>query len=462
MFATQDLPDIYTGPAWAGGGEMSVILKAAHENQLVDLTPYLAKYPNLANAVAENNVPKDMWDTYFNPEIFGGKSYMLYSQMPATGLDVTDWLYGLYARKDIVEKLGLDPLSVRTPDDLYQFLKAIKDANLEENGQSIIPMGGFAGGWAVNFVNKFFYNANLEYFVNNDGTMQYNFMTDRQDDYVLYMRKLFSEGLIDPESYVQTEAIATEKVNQGRIAVFAAHFYHIYNSTKAYRATNPAAEFVPVGPLNDWFGDPYKTVSPARGANINIITKKSKNPDAAARLLDFLYSDEGNLLANYGVEGIHYDLVDGKPVAKAEWVEKAKTDNKAFINEGFTGAFGALSGPDRSVSKWGGKYGHGSDPVNAAAAEMAKIMRKNGLEIVQGINPAVYAKSLPEWEKVKPIVDQLEGTMRQAYYAKTDEEALALINAARKQLVDAGIHDIEAKVNELGKTVPLTQYISRN
>jgi putative aldouronate transport system substrate-binding protein len=51
IFATQDLPDIYTGPAW--GGELDGIIKAAKEDQLVDLTDKLDKYPNLAKAVAK-------------------------------------------------------------------------------------------------------------------------------------------------------------------------------------------------------------------------------------------------------------------------------------------------------------------------------------------------------------------------------------------------------------------------
>ena len=39
-----------------------------------------------------------------------------------------------------------------------------------------------------------------------------------------------------------------------------------------------------------------------------------KNPELAIRLIDYMYSEEGINLVNYGVEGESYNLVDGKPV----------------------------------------------------------------------------------------------------------------------------------------------------
>ena len=43
------------------------------------------------------------------------------------------------------------------------------------------------------------------------------------------------------------------------------------------------------------------------------ITTACENPEAAAQWLDYLYSDEGNLLKNYGVEGDTYTMDNGIP-----------------------------------------------------------------------------------------------------------------------------------------------------
>lgn len=43
------------------------------------------------------------------------------------------------------------------------------------------------------------------------------------------------------------------------------------------------------------------------------ISRENKYPAITAKLLDYAYGKEGNLLFNYGVEGDTYTLVDGEP-----------------------------------------------------------------------------------------------------------------------------------------------------
>ncbi len=47
--------------------------------------------------------------------------------------------------------------------------------------------------------------------------------------------------------------------------------------------------------------------------NSAAITSKCKNPDIAARLLDYAYSPDGIKLYNYGIKDITYTMVDNKP-----------------------------------------------------------------------------------------------------------------------------------------------------
>ncbi|MDF2646539.1 MAG: transporter substrate-binding protein [Paenibacillus sp.] len=184
IFATQDLPDIYTGPAW--GGELDGIVKAAKEGQLVDLSGKLADYPNLAKEIAKENVPPALYEKAI--DAYGGKKYLLYQNHPATDKDAMDWLYGFYVRKDIAEKIGVDPQSVKTKDDLYNFLKKIKDAGLKESGQPVIPLGGFHNGWAVNIGDKMFMGSG--FLDKGDGALENNFFTKEYEEYTLYYRKL--------------------------------------------------------------------------------------------------------------------------------------------------------------------------------------------------------------------------------------------------------------------------------
>jgi len=58
------------------------------------------------------------------------------------------------------------------------------------------------------------------------------------------------------------------------------------------------------------FGNKQLPYSPLNGGGI---TGKCKNPELAARFLDYSYSNEGYMLNNFGIEGESYTMVDGYP-----------------------------------------------------------------------------------------------------------------------------------------------------
>lgn len=444
IFATQDLPDIYTGPAW--GGELDGMIKAAKEGQLVDLTDKLDQYPNLAKAVAKENVPPALYEKAF--DAYDGKKYLLYQNHPASDEDAMDWLYGFYVRKDIAEKIGVDPQSVKTKDDLYSFLKKIKDANLTENGMPVIPLGGFHNGWAVGIGSSMFYGAG--YVDKGDGTVEHSFFTQAYEDYTLYYRKLIAEGLLDPEAFTQTDPIANEKIKQGRIAVLAAHYPAILDASKDYVKQHPGSDYVPVGPLERAGAEPDRPVDLAiQGNNVTVITKACKDVDAALRLLDFLASDEGFMLARYGVQGTHWEMENGKPVAKKEWFDKfaADTTGKVRKNEGISIGLESLTGQDRINSVAGGDIWADQDRI-AAMENARSILRPNGISVISAYNPGDVIIKSPQWEALKPSMDKIGDVWEQAIYAKTDEDALQLLNDLRGQMNKTGYPEAIQFVNE--------------
>lgn len=444
IFATQDLPDIYTGPAW--GGELDGIIKAAKEGQLVDLTDKIDKYPNLAKALAKENVPPALYEKGIGG--IDGKKYMLYQNQPATGKDVNDWLYGFYVRKDIAEKVGVDPQAVKTKDDLYQFLKKIKDANLTENGMPVMPLGGFHDGWAVGIGNTMFYGTS--YVDKGDGRLENVFFTKAYEDYTLYYRKLIAEGLLDPEVFTQTDPIANEKIKQGRIAVLAAHYPAILDASKDYVKSHPGTDYVPVGPLERAGAEPNRPVDLSiQGNNVTVITKNCKDVDAALKLLDFLASDEGFMLVRYGVEGVHWEKVDGKPKAKQEWFDKFYEDSTGKVkrNEGIGIGLENMTGLDRINSVGGGDIWADQDRL-AAMDNARKILRPNGINIISAFNPGDVITKASNWETLKPSMDQMGDVWKQAIFAKSDQDALKVINDLRDQIKKTGYDEAMKYVND--------------
>ncbi|MFD0711583.1 extracellular solute-binding protein [Paenibacillus sp. GCM10027626] len=444
IFTTQDLPDIYTGPAW--GGELDSIIKAAKEDQLVDLSDKLDKYPNLAKLVAKENVPPALNEKAI--DAYGGKKYLLLQNQPATDKDGMDWLYGFYVRKDIAEKVGVDPQSVKTKEDLYQLMKKIKDVDLKANGLPVIPFGGFHNGWAVGIGNTMFYPT--DYNDKGDGTLEHVFMTKTYDDYTLYYRKLVSEGLLDNEAFTQTDPIAQEKIKQGRIAILAAHYPAILDASKDFVKANPGSDFVPLGPLERAGAEPNRPADlNIQGNNVTVIPKKSKNVDAALRLLDFLASDEGFLLTRYGIEGTHWEMKDGKPIAKQEWFDKFTQDttNKVRKNEGIGIGFESISGRDQLNSLGNGDI-WADQERNAAMDNARKILRPNGTQIISAFSPGDVITKSSQWEMLKPSMDKMGDAWKEAVYAKSDEAALKILNDLREQINKTGYPEAMQFVDE--------------
>ncbi|MEK3735095.1 MULTISPECIES: extracellular solute-binding protein [Paenibacillus] len=446
IFATQDLPDIYTGPAW--GGELDGIIKAANEGQLVDISDKLANYPNLQKSIAKENVPPALYEKAF--DAFDGKQYLLLQNQPATNEDGMDWLYGFYVRKDIAEAVGVDPQSVVTKDDFYQFLRKIKDANLQENGQPVFPLGGFSNGWAVGIGNTMFFGSN--YVDRGDGNLEHVFFRQEYEEYTLFYRKLIEEGLLDPEVFTQTDPIAKEKINQGRIAVLAAHYPAILDASKEYVTANPGSDYIPLGPLDRAGAAPDRPVDLAiQGNNVTAITKNCQGEcvDKALELLDFLASDEGFLLTRYGVEGVHWEMVDGTPKPVQEWFDKFAEDasGKERKNVGIGIGLESLTGLDRINSAAGGDIW--ADQKRTEAMENARaILRPNGIQVISAYNPGDVITKSPDWEMLKPSLDRTGDAWTEAVFAKSDEAALRILNDLRDQMKKTGYDNAMEYVNE--------------
>ena len=81
----------------------------------------------------------------------------------------------------------------------------------------------------------------------------------------------------------------------------------------------PDAEISSAKPLSSVKGQNSKfakmnTVFDTGAASAAAITTSCKNIEAAARLLDYAYGEEGHLLANFGIEGVTYEMIDGPDI----------------------------------------------------------------------------------------------------------------------------------------------------
>ncbi|WP_337062995.1 ABC transporter substrate-binding protein [Kineococcus sp. G2] len=233
-----------------------------------------------------------------------GKYYVL------PGLHEALWPdYTLIVRTDVFEKAGV-PLPTSWAE-VESALAAIKQANPDSipfsdryEGKSVLNYGavafGTVGGWG--------YGEGLQFDEDNDEFV-FAAATDEYRSMVEYFAGLVSKGLMDPESFTQTDDAAQAKFTSGRSFVISGNSQDpsVYRAQmdQSIGAGNYAISkiIVPSGPAGDLIGG-------SRLENGIMISAKAAERDDFQALMQFIdwlfYSDEGREFAKWGVEGTTY------------------------------------------------------------------------------------------------------------------------------------------------------------
>lgn len=459
LFASGVLPDLINAPHWNTSSDTAgmAIKKAALEGLIYDFSPVIDKYPNVKR-LREVGVAKDYLQFDVQHPDYQGKMYIIPQQTPSDDVkDVSNWAYGIFVRKDIAEALKVDPTTIDTPEKLYDFAVQIKNGGFKNaGGNPVIPMGTGHNGWsyqhyATGLTDTYHLS---DYRLQPDGSVVHYFFTDNEAQKILFIRKLVAEGLLDPESFSNTDTMAKEKIAIGKCAMLAFHAPYLVESTReTLLKTNPEMEYVRVGPMKHKDGGiETQTGKVGRtGSPVMFIAESSQNKEAVLRFLDYINSEEGRLVARYGVPGVHFDMVNGQPVIKPELLKKWADDPTSKRNEGlgvydsFIGAYDYDSKypkPDSQKDKF-------ELMLDALRAPVAPIQfDKLSVDFLD----RAYPKMAEYRDKVSTI--NLEEEVRKVYFTKTEEEALKLIETIRQRYLDAGIQELFDFVKEQYNTSP--------
>ncbi len=466
VFASGDMPDIINGPYWGGdSGETQVFKKAAAEGRLLPLDDSIGNYENLKDSwqvgyVTEAFLENDLEDPRFN-----GHHYFIPSGIAASAENITNWGYGIFARKDIVEDIGVDPQSIKTTDDLYDFLVKVRDGGYKDvNGNAIIPASTFHEGWDLSGYSLNFKNKQLTNYVKqDDGTYTYYQLTDDWVNEQLFIWKLVNEGILDKECFKTTDAMAEQKAGNGTVAVFSLQYGTIVNATKAtgLHQNHPEMRYIPIGPLNYASGEPLVQLEQkgSGGSGVYCFPTSCENLEAALTWFNYLNSEEGQLLAYYGFEGDTYEMVDGQPRLMPEILERKQAGDSTVDDELRERGINLYGAPATVLVRrvtWFGELNPGDADAADADVEAYKEMRP--VEQVEGYPIDKLAMQYPEYDTVKSFLTEgtkESDTKQQAYFASTEEEARSMLEGYQEYLrtAEGGImEDFLQYVTEQSKT----------
>ncbi len=215
-------------------------------------------------------------------------------------------------RKDWLDKVGLDmPSNI---DELYEALLAFQEKDVNGNGQKdevvTIDFSNFNNGVAQWFglVNDMT-SLKIE-----DGKFSDIISPWHQKglkDYFLFLRKLHDAGLLDPTVIGSTEE--NKNIENNKASMIFNYTMATWNEPKIASASD--ALYLNFGGLDAKTEDHPLIISEPASMSYGRwgFTSVAKDDEAIARLLDFLCSDKYAELTYLGIEGVTYEIVDGRP-----------------------------------------------------------------------------------------------------------------------------------------------------
>lgn len=328
MIASGNLADmIYVGASYYAEG----VDAAIDDGYFLDLTDLVDEYMPNYEKIRTSDVQYELLSTTDSGRL--GAVYELRQSKQGP------WL-GLWIRQDWLDDLNLD--TPVTFDDYHEVLTAFKN----EKGATAPLILNFSGSDGEFGTMSGGLNVLNSWQLDETGKVNFGPYMDAWKEYVTIMHQWYTEGLIDPDFMATDERTADmAKVVTGASGVFAA----LYTMPSVYEAASedPNMNLAPVNPpvMNE--GDEgHIRLRDSYTSGNTAISADSENWEVALRWLDYLYTEEGALLANYGVEGDTFEFnEDGEP----EFTDKILANENGWT---MTQTVASYLCPSAGIANW--------------------------------------------------------------------------------------------------------------
>ncbi len=303
MIASGSSYDILSSAAtYYNGG----VAAGVRDGVLLDLTDLMAEYvPDYYKEFITN----DKWVKYAttDDETIGA----IYS-FNAVELGLSK---GNFIRQDWLDDLGLDtPVTV---DDYHDVLTAFKSnysitdpfmlsANLASNLSYAFGSGNFNVDDA----------SNLSFYL-EDGKVVCCFTSDNYKEYIATLAQWFKEGLIGGDFFNRSSEMAdsanTSVILGGQAGIWTTVMNNLEDYPKQAADPNFACSALADALGNDGKKLTFYDDDPGSAGNASI-SADSDNWELALNWINFWSTEDGLMLARYGVEDVSYTMENGEPV----------------------------------------------------------------------------------------------------------------------------------------------------
>ncbi len=328
MIASGTLADlIYVGASYYAEG----VDAAIDDGYFLDLTDLVDEYMPNYQKVRTSDIQYELLSTTDSGRL--GAVYELRQSKQGP------WL-GLWIRQD-----WLDDLNLETPvtfDDYHEVLTAFKN----EKGATAPLILNFSGSDGEFGTMSGGLNVLNSWQLDETGKVNFGPYMDAWKEYVTIMNQWYNEGLIDPDFMATDERTADmAKVVTGASGLFAA----LYTMPSVYEAASEDSNMnlAPVNPPVKNEGDEiHIRLRDSYTSGNTAISADCENPEVAMRWLDYLFTEEGALLANYGIEGDTFEFnEEGEP----EFTDKILNNENGWT---MTQTVASYLCPSAGIANW--------------------------------------------------------------------------------------------------------------
>lgn len=290
--ASGDLTDLIQKGSthYTGGGA-----KAIEDDVLMDMLPLLEEYSvNYWNIM---NSDPNIYKNVVNDE----------GQVPTLIGMYKDYYYtdqGAWIRQDILDEVGKEiPTTI---DELDDVLAAFKDHGLAD-ALVVLSEGN------CDLLTKAYGADNRVV----DGKVEHRSLSDNYKDMLKKMHEYYEKGYINVD-FVTYNYSDTKPPQDVVLSDNAGIFNEDVASIAGYylMSNNTSFELAPLGQIrlnkDDKLDNGFIGVKAADKYSLSMSTQCS-DPELAIKYMDYLFSDDGFMLANYGIEGETYTMVNGEP-----------------------------------------------------------------------------------------------------------------------------------------------------
>ncbi|MBN2533266.1 MAG: ABC transporter substrate-binding protein [Spirochaetales bacterium] len=314
MLASGEYPDL----VYAKGEGNKFVQAGAY----IDLRELIEKHgPNIKKFFGDEYLKRHRYSPE-DPSIYWIGSLQVNQQLIEPG-------QGFQVQVAVLKELGYP--EIKTVKDFERIIAEYAKRYPEITGKPVIPYTLCFDGWRIliSVTNSAVFATggngdDGEWYVDEKTYKPVIHHTRPEEkEYFRWLNHMYATGLLDPECVTQTYDMYIEKISSGRVLGLSDATWEYLGAKNALKTAGMEERLYGIFPVVLEQGMENKLFMsggyiPGWGIGI---TTKCKYPVRAIKFLDWLCTEEAQVLRHWGIEGEHWEIRDGKRVETQSFID---------------------------------------------------------------------------------------------------------------------------------------------